>query len=148
MARAHDLVTERTTGEVCLRDLILAQVDPYVSHGGQLDCDGPPLRIRPEAANALGLVLHELATNAAKYGALGAPEGKVSIRWRAGSDSMATVNWTESGGPPVARPTRRGFGTVLIESSLTHGLGGDVRLDYPPAGVQVEMSFPAVARGD
>lgn len=149
MARAHDLVTERNTGEVCLRDLILAQVDPYVSHPAQLDCDGPPLRIRPEAANALGLVLHELATNASKYGALGAGDGKVSIRWDARKDEgMATVLWTESGGPPVTPPTRRGFGTTLIESSLTHGMGGEARLAYEPAGLRVEMSFPARARDD
>jgi PAS domain S-box-containing protein len=149
MARAHDLVTERNTGEVCLRDLILAQVDPYVSHPGQIDCDGPPLRIRPDAASALGLVLHELATNAAKYGALGATGGRVSIRWHAKSgEDRATVLWTEAGGPPVAQPTRRGFGTVLIESSLTHGLGGEVRLAYEPAGFRAEMTFPALARDD
>jgi two-component sensor histidine kinase len=149
MARAHDLVTERNTGEVCLRDLILVQVDPYVSHPGQLDCDGPPLRIQPEAASALGLVLHELATNAAKYGALGASGGTVSIRWDASKgDDMATVLWIEAGGPPVAPPTRRGFGTTLIESSLTHGLGGTVRLDYAPAGFRAEMTLPAMARDD
>jgi PAS domain S-box-containing protein len=149
MARAHDLITERTTGDVCLRDLILAQVDPYVSRPGQLDCEGPGLRLRHEAASALGLVLHELATNASKYGALGASEGRVSIRWDACAEGgMATVRWTEAGGPPVAQPTRRGFGTTLIESSLTHGLGGAVRLIYAPSGFRAELTFPALARHD
>jgi len=146
MARAHDLVTEKSTGEVCLRDLILAQVGPYVTHDGQIASGGPPMRIMPEAANALGLVLHELATNAAKYGALSTNGGRVTIRWDAAADQkMVRILWSEDGGPPVTAPARRGFGTTLIESSLSHGLGGEISLAYDPSGFRAEMTLPATS---
>jgi two-component system CheB/CheR fusion protein len=146
MSRAHDLITQKTHGEVCLRELILAQVEPYVSREGQLTYGGPGLRIRPEAANALGLVLHELATNAAKYGALSAIGGIVSILWEQDADTGATrIQWTESGGPPVVQPARRGFGTTLIESSLSHGLGGELAVIYDPAGLRAEIRLPPQA---
>jgi PAS domain S-box-containing protein len=147
MARAHDLITQRATGEVCLRELILAQVEPYVSREGQLSYGGPGLRIRPDAAHSLGLVLHELATNAAKYGALGAAGGTVAIQWDtgAGDGSAIRIRWSESGGPPVAPPARRGFGSTLIESSLSHGLGGEIAVTYDPAGVRAEMRLPGSA---
>jgi two-component system, chemotaxis family, CheB/CheR fusion protein len=145
MARAHDLITARNTGEVCLRDLILAQVEPCVSETGQLDYDGPHMQIRPEAANALGLVLHELATNAAKYGALGTETGRVTIRWQGDGPGRVRIDWTEAGGPRVSPPVRRGFGTTLIESSLSHGLGGEIALDYRPEGLHAVMALPAKA---
>jgi PAS domain S-box-containing protein len=146
MARAHDLITERATGMVCLRDLILAQVEPYASREGQLAYAGPELRIRPDAAHALGLVLHELATNASKYGALSAAGGQVSILWEKGPDPDTTrILWTETGGPPVAAPTRRGFGSTLMDTSLSHGLGGRIAVTYAPEGVRAEMQLPAKA---
>ena len=146
MARAHDLITKRNSGEVCLRDLILAQVEPYVSQEGQLHSAGPPMRIPPEAANALGLVLHELATNAAKYGALSATGGHVSIRWEAeAGNAIVRILWAENGGPWVSPPERRGFGTTLIESSLSHGLGGEIALSYDPSGFRAEMTLPAAS---
>jgi PAS domain S-box-containing protein len=144
MARAHDLITERAAGHVCLRDLILAQVEPYVSREGQLAYDGPELRIRPDAAHALGLVLHELATNASKYGALSVTGGSVSIRWEE-RPGATRILWAESGGPAVAPPTRRGFGSTLMESSLSHGLGGRIAVTYAPEGVRAEMELPAQA---
>jgi PAS domain S-box-containing protein len=144
MARAHDLITERATGLVCLRDLILAQVEPYVSREGQLAYGGPELRIRPDAAHALGLVLHELATNASKYGALSVTGGRVSIQWEE-RPGATRILWAESGGPAVAPPTRRGFGSTLMESSLSHGLGGRIGVTYAPEGVRAEMELPAKA---
>jgi PAS domain S-box-containing protein len=146
MARAHDLITERSTGEVCLRQLILAQVEPYVSRESQLDYGGPGLRIRPDAAHALGLVLHELATNASKYGALSVAGGTVSITWDdAATPDMLRIDWVEAGGPPVVRPTRRGFGSTLMETSLSHGLGGEIAVTYAPSGVRAEMRLPKAA---
>jgi PAS domain S-box-containing protein len=142
MARAHDLITVQNTGEVCLRDLVIAQVCPYASGEGQVDWDGPHMQILPDVASALGLVLHELATNAAKYGALSLPDGGVSIRWTA-EEGHVRIRWTEHGGPPVSPPARRGFGTTLIESSLSHALGGEIALTYDPAGLRAEMVLPA-----
>jgi PAS domain S-box-containing protein len=146
MARAHDLITEKSTGEVCLRHLILAQVGPYASDPGQLTYDGPGLRLRPDAAHALGLVLHELATNASKYGALSRAGGQVAILWESGPEAGRTrILWTETGGPPVVSPTRRGFGSTLMDTSLSHGLGGRIAVTYAPDGVRAEMDLPARA---
>jgi two-component system CheB/CheR fusion protein len=146
MARAHDLITERATGLVCLRDLILAQVEPYAGRPGQLAYGGPELRLRPDAAHALGLVLHELATNASKYGALSAAGGSVSILWENGPEPDTTrILWTEAGGPPVVLPTRRGFGSTLMETSLSHGLGGRIAVTYAPDGVRAVLQLPAKA---
>jgi CheY-like chemotaxis protein len=97
------------------------------------------MQILPDVASALGLVLHELATNAAKYGALSLPDGGVSIRWTA-EEGHVRIRWTEHGGPPVSPPARRGFGTTLIESSLSHALGGEIALTYDPAGLRAEMA--------
>jgi PAS domain S-box-containing protein len=144
MARAHDLITERAAGHVCLRDLILAQVEPYVSRQGQLAYAGPELRLRPDAAHALGLVLHELATNASKYGALSVTGGSVAIQWEQAPDTTRIL-WTETGGPAVAPPSRRGFGSTLMESSLSHGLGGRIAVSYATEGVRAEMVLPARA---
>ncbi len=143
MARAHDLITERNSGHVCLRDLILAQVGPYASRDGQLDWKGPGVQVPAEVANSLGLVLHEMATNAAKYGALSSPDGSVSIHWQteAGGGRVRLL-WAERGGPPVAPPGRRGFGTSLIESSLSHAHGGELALVYAAEGLRADMSVP------
>ena len=142
MARAHDLITVQNTGEVRLRDLFIAQVCPYASAEEQVDWEGPDMQVLPEAASALGLVLHELATNAAKYGALSMADGRVSIRWTA-EEARVRIRWTEHGGPPVTPPARRGFGTTLIESSLSHALGGEIALTYDPCGLRAEMVLPA-----
>lgn len=142
MARAHDLITVKNTGEVCVRDLIIAQVCPYASGEEQVEWDGPHMQVSPDAASALGLVLHELATNAAKHGALNVPEGRVSIRWTA-EEGRVRIRWTEHGGPPVTPPARRGFGTTLIESSLSHALDGEIVLSYEPSGLRAEMALPA-----
>jgi PAS domain S-box-containing protein len=144
MARAHDLITERNSGQVCLRDLIVAQVCPYASRDGQLDWEGPAMQVQADVANSLGLVLHEMATNAAKYGALSTPDGTVSIRWQAEAGGRRVrITWAERGGPPVAPPQRRGFGTSLIESSLSHAHGGELALDYAPDGLRADMCVPA-----
>ena len=146
MARAHDLITERNTGEVCLRDLILAQVGPYATRDGQIDWGGPPMQVPADVANSFGLVLHELATNAAKYGALSVSDGSVSVRWQAeAAGERVRILWTERGGPPVTPPRRRGFGTTLIESSLSHAHGGELALAYDPAGFRADMSLPALS---
>ena len=146
MARAHDLITARDNGKACLRDLIRAQVEPYSGGGARLEVDGPGVQLEPESANALGLVLHELATNAAKYGALSSATGSVSITWRRAErpgTSQVAIEWTERDGPPVTPPARRGFGTMLIETSLTHGLEGSMKMAHDPTGVVALMTVPA-----
>ena len=85
-----------------------------------------------------------MATNAAKYGALSTEQGRLDIGWKRGSDRdrlSATLTWVETGGPPVEPPTRRGFGSVLIEQSLTHSLGGEAEIEYRPEGLWAQFRF-------
>jgi len=99
-----------------------------------------------EATQALAMVLHELVTNSAKYGALSTPQGQVCVRWsccpNGSSQSVLTIQWQETGGPPVRAPTRRGYGTSVICELIPYELGGKVDIDYPSDGVQCRIEFP------
>ena len=97
----------------------------------------------PGTIQALSLVLHELATNAAKYGALSVPGGHVKVGWRMNEDGRQLhLSWIESGGPPVSEPTTTGYGTQLIHSAMTYSLGGRVDQKYAPSGVETEIVIP------
>jgi two-component system, chemotaxis family, sensor kinase Cph1 len=106
--------------------------------------DGPDVLLQPRATQALGMVLHELATNAAKYGAWSMPDGRVAVRWRvrAGDPPRLALEWTEQGGPAVKPPWRRGFGTLLVERSLSHELDGSAELDFRPEGLRCAIELP------
>ena len=97
---------------------------------------------------SISLALHELATNAAKYGALSAPEGHVTIEWSLGGDNRLRLRWQEMGGPTVAPPSRKGFGSRLIENLLAAELKGDVTISYDPAGVICEVDAAVGAGWD
>ena len=146
ISKCHDLLISSTRSDADISQLVRDQVLPY-SQGGvdqQVTMSGPPLMLGPEAAHTFGLILHELATNAAKYGALSTDEGRLDIRWRRGSDPSiadAELTWVETGGPPVEPPKRRGFGSVLIEQSLSHALGGQAKIEYRPEGLWAEFRF-------
>ena len=101
-----------------------------------------PLELAPNDALSFGLAVHELATNAAKYGALSVASGHVTIRWQMVGEQLAEVEWRESGGPPVASERRRGFGTELIEKVVAHELRQPVALDFRPEGVICVMRVP------
>lgn len=103
---------------------------------------GPDLRLRPGAAVALALVLHELATNAVKYGALSAHEGSAAVGWAVLEGERLAMTWLERGGPPVTPPTRTGFGSRLITSSVTRQLEGEVEFDFSREGLCCRMTFP------
>jgi two-component sensor histidine kinase len=103
---------------------------------------GPELGLNPAAAQAIGLALHELATNAGKYGALSTDAGRVDIRWRPDSDAF-TLSWTERRGPPVSAPQRRGFGTVVMKEMAERSVNGKVDLEYAPSGVTWRLTCPA-----
>jgi two-component sensor histidine kinase len=96
---------------------------------------GPKLRLNPAAAQAIGLALHELATNAGKYGALSTERGRVDIHGGTTDDDMFTMSWTEREGPLVTAPKRRGFGTLVMETVAQRSLDGVVDLDYAPSGL-------------
>jgi len=144
LSRAHDLLTQRTWTGVDLESLIREQV--IVGGPQTIDCSGPKLQLKPRVAVHLGLALHELATNARKYGALKVPEGRLAVTWRVVAYSEADhgleLKWMESGGPAVSKPTGQGFGMLLIERGLKHSLGGEARMIFAPTGVICEMRVP------
>jgi two-component sensor histidine kinase len=136
LARAHDLLTARNWSGADLRDIVARAVEPFAS--SRFRIEGPPLEVSPQQALALSMALHELATNAAKYGALSRPGGRVEIAWRADEGGFG-LRWVERGGPPVEPPSRRGFGSRLLEQGLTRELGGQTRLHYAPDGLVCEI---------
>ena len=100
---------------------------------------GPAIDVSPKHALALSLALHELATNATKFGALSSPEGRVIVQWRI-QESMLHLDWQESGGPRVAPPTQNGLGTRLLEELVVRDLGGDTKLTYDASGVRCRIT--------
>jgi two-component sensor histidine kinase len=131
LAGAHDLLTARSWAGAA--DVVARAVAPFVTR--QIALDGPSLDVSPSQALTLSLALHELATNAAKYGALSRPEGRVELRWEVQDDRL-DLSWRESSGPPVVPPSRRGFGSRLIENALSRDLHGQTRLEFAPEGVR------------
>jgi two-component sensor histidine kinase len=124
-------------------DLVRAQLAPFADLiGTRIATQGPKLRLKAAGAQAIGLALHELATNAGKYGALSNDAGRVDIRWGT-EDKTFTMSWTERGGPPVSAPDRRGFGTTVMERMAEASLGGAVDLDYAPSGLTWHLTCPA-----
>ena len=147
LARAHQLLSEaRWRGADLLR---LAEEELLgFSLGGaaeRVTIRGDHLALPPAAAQALAMALHELATNAAKYGALSRPEGRVDVSWRGGGREPLVLTWTETGGPPTAPPTRRGLGTAILRRALGGTLGGGTQLDWRPEGLVCELTLPAKA---
>jgi two-component sensor histidine kinase len=109
----------------------------------RLMMSGPDLRVNAAPTVSLVMVLHELATNAIKYGALSGSAGSVSIGWTLRADGAVVLEWREQGGPPVLPPTRSGFGSRLIHDAVTRQLSGQAMLDYAPAGLLVRLELPA-----
>lgn len=145
LARAHGLLVRESWTAVSLREIVMATLEPYhLDQDGRVRLKGEELPLRPQPALALAMALHELATNAVKYGALSARGGSVEIAWESGeqADRLGRLEWRESGGPPVAKPTRRGFGSRLIERGLAQELGARVSLEFPGEGVRCLIAFP------
>ena len=151
LASAHDVLTREGWAKASLDDVVTAVLAPHDGRKeGRFRVSGPAIWLRPRAALALAMGLHELTTNAVKYGALSpaAAHGSVEIRWEIKKDrvSRLRLTWIERGGPVVSPPTRRGFGTTLVERSLARDLGGVVALNFAPAGVEctIEAAFAKV----
>ena len=137
MAQAHDLLTSRTWTGANLTDVVMRALDAFTPT--QVKMSGPAIDVSPKHALALSLALHELATNATKYGALSSPEGRVIVQWRV-QESMLHLDWEESGGPRVAPPTQNGLGTRLLEELVVRDLGGDTKLTYDASGVRCSIA--------
>ncbi len=146
LARSHDLLVQENWHGAGLRDLLESQLSPYVdTELTQVTIEGPAVLLKPETAQNLGLALHELASNASKYGALSASAGKISVRWseimNEGRDGVELV-WSERGGPTVGVPKKRGFGSMLIQQNLSRSLESDVDLQFDKDGVRCRILIP------
>ena len=150
LARGHDILTRESWDGAELVDVVESVV---AAHGDteRFLVDGPAVRLAPKAALALSMALHELMTNAAKYGALSNAEGRVRLTWRrtkSDPGQRLQLRWEETDGPPVSTPRRQGFGTRLITGGLARELGGEVRLDYPSGGVVCEIDAQLSRTGE
>jgi two-component sensor histidine kinase/PAS domain-containing protein len=137
MAQAHDLLTLRDWTGADLKDVVKRTLDTFAP--AQMKMSGIAVDVSPKHTLALSLALHELATNATKYGALSRPEGRVCVEWGA-EDGRLRVNWEESGGPIVAPPTRKGFGSRLLEDLLVRDLGGATELNFDASGLRCSIT--------
>ena len=143
LSATHDLLTVTDWGTTPIRAVIEAELQHFrLALDDAILLDGPPLELAPNDALSFGLAVHELATNAAKYGALSVAGGRVTISWQMTGEHLAEVVWRESGGPPVATERHRGFGTDLIEKIVAHELRQPVALDFQPEGVVCTMRVP------
>ena len=142
LAYAHDQVA-RGDGGGLLAELLAAELGPYPEQGVRVAAEGPGVWLDARAFPVMALVLHELATNAAKYGALARTGGQLSVTWSFDAAGDVALVWEESGGPPVVPPTRTGFGSALVARSIPFDLGGEASVDYLPAGLVARFRLPA-----
>jgi two-component sensor histidine kinase len=143
LGSANELLTAARWRGAAVDHIVAAELGALAP--GQTRGQGPELFLTPRATNALSLALHELATNAVKFGALLVDTGRVEVRWRRLADGGFELSWTETGGPAVAPPTRRGFGATLLEQVTGRELNGEAWVDYRPSGVRAHLVAGAAA---
>jgi PAS domain S-box-containing protein len=148
LSRSHDLLGREKWDGAGLHDLVDQALDPFGVAGGRTErftVKGDNIRLTPKATLALGIAFHELATNAVKYGAFSNEAGTIAIEWAVEARENGrwlSLRWRERGGPAVAAPSRKGFGSRVIEEGLAHELGGEVSLDYLSAGIVCTIDVP------
>lgn len=154
LSRSHDLLTSRNWEGAGLHDLVVIALHPFegvAEHAERFTITGENLHLSPKATLALAIALHELATNAVKYGAFSNNDGRIEISWTSvptAGPGWLVLCWREHDGPPVIVPEHKGFGSWVIERGLAHELGGSVDLDYRELGVVCTIEIPASAQGD
>jgi len=142
LGEAHEMFAASSWQDVSLRRLAERVVAPYQCEGGQrVSVRGDDLALSPDTAQAVYMALHELATNAAKYGAWSTPGGRVDLAWTR-QNGEVSLEWAEHGGPAVEPPTRRGFGVEMISGVIAYELDGETSIDFEPQGVRCRMRFP------
>ncbi|WP_459788886.1 CHASE domain-containing protein [Alteriqipengyuania sp. 357] len=143
LSATHDLLTQSEWGTTPLLAVLEAELAPYANPAEAiLDLTGPEVELAPNDALSFGLAIHELATNASKYGALSVERGRLSVTWTRLRDELVEVVWQEANGPPVSQDRSRGFGTELIEKIVAHELKHPVELDFAPSGVRCVLRVP------
>jgi two-component sensor histidine kinase len=139
----QELLVRNEWRGVEIEDLVRAQLSHFADLiGSRIVLDGPKLRLKAASAQAIGLAVHELATNAGKYGALSTDKGRVDVFWATDGGALV-MSWTERGGPPVSAPKRRGFGTIVMEAMAARSVNGKVQLNYAPSGLIWRLTCPA-----
>ena len=151
LTAAYALLSEENWSAVGLHEVVGEELKPFfATDRANIVLEGPRVPLEPRGALALGMAIHELATNAVKYGALSVPEGDVLVTWaleRSEDEEALVMEWTERNGPPVVAPKKRGFGTTLIERGLAHDLSGEVYLDFAPDGLRARLRAPIGSGG-
>ena len=156
LAKTHNLLTEDYWQTASLAEILRNELDPYDDASGtRITLEGPMVELNADLAVPTGMAIHELTTNAAKYGALSAPRGRIAVAWSVGlaeqgpggeGERRLHLDWTETGGPPATEPTRRGFGSNLLQRVLTVQCGALIQFDFRPSGLHFHMEAPLVAR--
>jgi two-component system CheB/CheR fusion protein len=142
IARAHGRLTDDGRGAASLQELVSTELEPYNRTNTNIGIDGPPIEFTPKAGLALAMAIHELASNAAKYGALSKPTGVLSVTWQI-ENGLLNFSWVETGGPPISKPpSRRGFGTTLIERTLSHEFDATVKREFSSSGLKCSIAMP------
>lgn len=139
LAAAHDLLTRSNWERASLSDIAMQALHSQGVEEGRAAFEGPSVNLSPRKALAIAMAFHELCTNALKYGALSGTSGRIDIRWNESTDGL-TVTWSETGGPVVAKPSHRGFGSRLLEDILARDLDADIGLDFRPDGLQCRIA--------
>jgi two-component sensor histidine kinase len=143
LAKAHDLLNETRWTDASMLEVINRTVSVFPVQ--QISIAGPPIALTPKIALSLALAVNELGTNAMKYGALSVPAGLVDITWQINAEAGGTLIWTwrETGGPLITNPSRRGFGSFLVERVLATDFEGDVRIEYAESGLSCTLTAPS-----
>lgn len=145
LANAHALLAQSRWAGADLHQLIKEELLPYDREGGvRTRIDGPELTLEPGTAQSITIALHELTTNAVKYGALSAPTGRVHVEWSHSGDGRLVLRWEELGGPPVKPPAHQGFGTRVIDRMIRGQLKGEARFDWRAEGLRCEITLPKI----
>ena len=143
LSATHDLLSQSDWGNAALGEIVRSELAPYMDGtDSHVRMSGPEIKLAPNDAMSLGLAIHELATNAAKYGALSTTTGRVHVTWALETSERAEIHWREEGGPEVHEPSKRGFGRDLIEKIVAHELRSQVDLRFLPAGVECRLKVP------
>lgn len=149
MARAHQLLVHGGWERLGLAELVESELQPYAPDTGtQIVANGPNTLLSSRVAQALGMALHELATNAVKYGALGSPAGRLAVRWTFDAAAGVTLDWTETGLDDIEVPTRSGFGSTIIDRILPAETGGKVVRRFDAGGMACTITIPSPAEGE
>jgi two-component system CheB/CheR fusion protein len=139
MARAYGVLSRESWKEASVEEIVRQEVEPFGLE--RINTTGEDIRLKPQQGLSLGMVIHELATNAGKYGALSVPSGVVSVTWSA-SDQGFQLEWAESGGPAVSPPEKAGFGLSLVKGEIEYRLGGNFETSFGSDGLSLRIGFP------